>query len=341
MNRRLTTLIVGVILLAGFGALAYAAPVDYVELVPGPTFDTLGTVKGKPVISISGAPTTSDSNGQLRMLTVGEIDKITAFDVVRGWFDRDNAVLPAEVLIPPGESEQQLNQQSTDQFKQSQSSAVTAALRHEGYPVLVTIASVVAGKPAQGHLQAGDVVTTVDGQQVLSADDLAAFIQAKPVGATLQIGYTRSGKATVTPIKTVAGSDGKPQIGVEVQQTQPSPIKVSIQLENVGGPSAGLMFTLGIIDKLGPTDLTGGRIIAGTGTMDDDGDVGPIGGIAQKMIAARAAGARYFLAPADNCAEALRSPVSGLTLVKVTNLDGALTALADVRSGTQPPLCTR
>src|SRR5262245_52419533 len=339
MNRRLTTLIVGVILLAGFGALAYAAPVDYVELVPGPTFDTLGTVKGKPVISISGAPTTSASTGQLRMLTVGEIDKVTAFDVVRGWFDRDNAVLPREVIIPPDESEQQLNQESTDQFKQSQSSAVTAALRHEGYPVLVAIASVVTGKPAQGHLQAGDLVTTVDGQKVLSADDLAAFIQAKPAGATLQIGYTRSGKAAVTPITTVAGSNGKPQIGVEVQQTQPSPIKVSIQLENVGGPSAGLMFTLGIIDKLGPTDLTGGRIIAGTGTMDDDGDVGPIGGIAQKMIAARAVGARYFLAPADNCAEALRSLPTGLTLIKVTNLDGALTALADVRAGTRPPVC--
>jgi PDZ domain-containing protein len=340
MNRRLSTLITGVVLLAGLGALAYAAPVKYVELVPGPTFNTLGSEKGKPVISITGAAT-SNPSGQLRMLTVGEIDNLTAWEVVRGWFDHNSAVLPREVIIPAGESQQQINQESTDQFKQSQSSAVTAALRHEGYPVFVKVTNVLAGKPAQNHLAAGDTVTSVDGKQIMSADDLAALIQSKPVGTTLQIGYIRAGKAAVTPITTVAGSDGKPQIGIEVEQDQPSPIKVNIQLADVGGPSAGLMFTLGIIDKLGPTDLTGGRIIAGTGTMDDDGDVGPIGGIAQKMIAAHDAGARYFLAPADNCAEALRSPVAGLTLVKVTSLDGALGALSDIRDGTKPPVCTR
>ncbi|HEY7174375.1 MAG TPA: PDZ domain-containing protein [Micromonosporaceae bacterium] len=340
MNRRLSTLITGVALLAVLITVAAFAPVKYVELMPGPTFDTLGTSKGKPVISITGAPT-SKSSGELRMLTVEELDNLTAFDVVRGWLNHHDAVLPREVLIPPGESQQQINQESTDEFKESQNSAVTAALRHEGYPVIVTIAQVVAGKPAQGHLAAGDVINSVDGRQVMSAGDLATFIQAKPVGSTLKIGYTRAGKAAETAITTVAGSDGRPQIGVEVQQSQPSPIKVTIQLADVGGPSAGLMFTLGIIDKLGPTDLTGGRIIAGTGTMDDDGNVGPIGGIAQKMISAHDAGARFFLAPAANCAEAMRSPVAGLTLIKVSTLDGALTALQDVRDGQQPPVCTK
>jgi PDZ domain-containing protein len=126
-----------------------------------------------------------------------------------------------------------------------------------------------------------------------------------------------------------------------VTQNQPSPIKVAIKLQDVGGPSAGLMFTLGIIDKLDPTDLTGGKIIAGTGTIDNDGNVGVIGGIPQKMVAAYGAGARYFLAPTGNCAEALGSPVAGLKLIKVTNLNDALTALADLRAGTQPPLCTK
>jgi PDZ domain-containing protein len=334
-------LFTGVVVLAVLVTLAVGAPVRYVELVPGPTFNTLGSSGGKPVITITGA-TTSASTGQLRMLTVGEIDKgMTAYDVVRGWFNHQDAVLPREVLIPPGESQQQLNKQSTDQFKQSQTAAVTAALRHEGYPVLVTVTSVEAGKPAQGHLATSDVVTSVNGKKVLSNDDLSAFIQAEPVGSTLQIGYTRAGAAARTSIKSVAGSDGRPQIGVEVTQNQPSPIKVSIQLEDVGGPSAGLMFTLGIIDKLDPVDLTDGRIIAGTGEIDNDGNVGAIGGIPQKMIAAHDAGARYFLAPAANCAEALGSLVAGLSLIKVKTLDDALAALQDLRDGQQPPLCTK
>ena len=124
-------------------------------------------------------------------------------------------------------------------------------------------------------------------------------------------------------------------------QKQPSPLKISIKLQDVGGPSAGLMFTLGIIDKLDPVDLTDGKIIAGTGTMDNDGNVGPIGGIPQKMIAAYGAGARYFLAPSGNCAEALGSPVAGLKLIKVSSLNDALTALQDLRDGQQPPLCTK
>jgi PDZ domain-containing protein len=94
-------------------------------------------------------------------------------------------------------------------------------------------------------------------------------------------------------------------------------------------------------DKLEPGDITGGRVIAGTGTMDDDGNVGPIGGIAQKMVAARAAGATYFLAPADDCADALDHPVKGLVLVKVASLDDALNALAKIRAGQQPTLCTK
>src|ERR1700742_4547607 len=203
MTRRLWTLFTGVVLLAVLITLAAVAPVRYVELVPGPTFNTLGNSGGTPVITISGAPT-SASSGQLRMLTVGEIDNLTASNVVRGWFVHQTAVLPRGGIIPPGESQHQLNNESTDQFKESQTSAVTVALRQEGFPVLVTVTSVEAGKPAQGHLAAGDVVTSVDGKKVLSNDDLSAFIQAEPVGSTLQIGYTRAGTAAQTSIKSVA-----------------------------------------------------------------------------------------------------------------------------------------
>jgi PDZ domain-containing protein len=341
MTRRLSTLLTGLVVLIVLIGLAFFAipPIAYVALVPGPTFNTLGSSDGKQLITISGAPS-SESKGQLRMLTVGEIQDIKVWDVVRGWFDGDTAVVPRESVYPPGETQKQIDEQNTDDFKQSQSSAITAALRYEGYPVQVVIDSVIAGDPAAGHLQAGDVITTVNGQKVLSGGDLSGFIQGAKAGTAVTIGYTRGGTAGTARITTVNGSDGTPEIGVRVLQKQPSPLKITFELDNVGGPSAGMMFTLGIIDKLDPIDLTGGRIIAGTGTIDDDGNVGVIGGIQQKMLGAYQAGARYFLAPAGNCAEALKHPVAGLELIKVSNLNDALTALSQLRAGKTPTLCS-
>jgi Lon-like protease len=338
MSRRAVTLIVGIVLLAGLVAAAATAPVKYVKIEPGLTFNTLGSFQGKQLITITGAPT-STSAGQLRMLTISEEQGLSTFDVIRGWLNRDDAVVPREVLFPQGETQQQVDKQNADLFASSQNSATTVALRHEGYPVLVTISDVVAGKPADGHLQKGDIVTAVDGTPILSSMDLISDIQAKPVGTPLVISYKRAGKDGQTTITSVKGDSGKPQIGVSVDQKQPSPINVKFSLDNVGGPSAGLMFTLGIIDKLDPVDLTGGKIISGTGTMDDDGNVGPIGGIAQKEIAAYNAGARFFLAPADNCSEALKNHVRGLELIKVSTINDALTALQQIRAGQQPKLC--
>lgn len=340
MSRRATTLLTGTVLLVVLILLAMWAPVKYVELVPGPTYNTLGATGGKDLITITGAPT-STSSGQLRMLTVGERQDLNTYEVVQGWLRGSDAVVPQEIVDPPGQTQQQIDKTNTDAFAASQSSAITAALRHEGYPVQVTVGSVTAGKPADGHLKVGDIITSVDGRPVLSSQDLIGFIQSKPVGTAIKFGYTRGGVAGETSIVTAAGDGGRPQIGVGIEQKQPSPLTVKIELDNVGGPSAGLMFSLGIIDKLDPVDLTDGRIIAGTGTIDDDGNVGPIGGIAQKMIGAYGAGARIFLAPADNCAEALQNQIKGLTLVKVTSLDGALTALQQIRDGQQPQLCTK
>jgi Lon-like protease len=342
LSRRASTLLTGVVLFAVLGALAFFAvpPIGYVALVPGPTFNTLGSSGGKELITISGKPT-SESKGQLRMLTVGEIDQLTVWDVVKGWFESDTAVVPKETVVPPGESQQQVDEQNTDDFKQSQSSAITSALRKEGYPVQVFIESVTTGDPADGHLEAGDVIVSVNGKTLLSSQDLSDAVQSQPVGTKLTVDYTRKGVAGTTEITTAKGSDGRPEIGVNANQRQPNAPVVKIQLDNVGGPSAGLMFTLGIIDKLDPADLTGGRVIAGTGTINDDGVVGEIGGIQQKMLGAYAAGARYFLAPTGNCAEALQRPVKGLELIKVSSLDDALNALNDLNNGVTPPLCTK
>jgi PDZ domain-containing protein len=339
MKRRGATLLVGAVVLVVLIVLSFVGiKVPYVELGPGPTWDTLGKDNGKDVISISGGSVT-ESKGQLRMVTVGVQDDLSLWQAIQGWLSPNDAVVPREVIYPPDESQQQVDQQNAQDFKDSQNSAETAALRELGYPVQVTVNDVSAGAPAQGHLQKDDIVTSVDGQKVTTAQKLTQLIRAKPAGTALTIGYTRAGAAATTVITSAKADDGSPRIGVTVGQKQPSPYQISFSLQDVGGPSAGLMFSLGIIDKLEPEDLTGGLDIAGTGTIDDEGNVGAIGGIAQKMRGAKRDGAKYFLSPADNCGEAVANAVSGLEIVKVATLDDALKALQVLRDHGTPTLC--
>ena len=346
MMRRGTTLLVGLLVVLGLGVAAVAGiPVPYVALTPGPTWDTLGTDQNKPLIQVtdSANKTVGDQpgSGQLRLVTVGLEDHLTLLDALRGWLSGADAVVPREVEYPPHESQQQVDQENQEQFKSSQEAAITAALRLLGYPVKVIVKVTTAGLPAQGHLQPDDQITSVDGKPVTSATNLTTLIRSKPVGSSLTIGYVRAGVAGSTTLTTAAvGQDHNPRIGVEIREDQPSPYHITINLNNVGGPSAGLMFTLGIIDRIKGEDLPGGRTIAGTGTIDEDGNVGPIGGIPQKLRGARRDKATIFLTPADNCAEAVANAVPGLQLVKVTDLGSALQDLATLRSGGTPPLCT-
>jgi PDZ domain-containing protein len=338
MRRRGITVLFGAVIVLLLGAGIASAPVPYVVLGPGPTVDTLGTDDNKPVIEVKDRQT-STSAGQLRLVTVGvqpETDLLTA---VRAWFDSDEAVVPRELIYPPGQTEEQIDQQNQDEFKASQTSAETSALRELGFPVLVSVAKVIEGRPAAAVLRAGDVINSVDGEEATSRQRLIDLITAKPAGTALSIGYTRAGAKATATITTVAGDENNPQIGVEVTNEQPHPFDVTFDLDRIGGPSAGLMFALGIIDKLEPADLTGGKIIAGTGTIDDDGHVGAIGGIPQKLIGAKDARATAFLTPADNCAEALANAQPGLTLVKVATLDEALAALQALRENRPTPRC--
>jgi PDZ domain-containing protein len=314
--------------------------VPYVELGPGPTWNTLGSDRGKELISISGG-STSNSKGQLRMVTVGVEDDISLFQAIQGWLNPSDAVVPREVIYPPDQTTQQVDQQNQQDFKQSQNSAETAALRYLGYnKSRVVVETVVAGQPAEGHLQVSDVINSVDGKAVGSSQDLVNQIRSKPAGSTLTIGYIRNGTAGTTSITTVKASDGTTRIGVQADDQVDSPYTITFSLDDVGGPSAGLMFSLGIVDKLSPADLTAGLTIAGTGTIDDQGNVGAIGGIAQKMRGAKRDGATIFLSPKDNCSEAVANAVPGLELVEVSTLSGAVDALKTLANHGTPPLCS-
>ncbi|MEU8297716.1 PDZ domain-containing protein [Micromonospora sp. NPDC048909] len=337
MRRRGLTVLLGALFTALLSIGVLGAPIPYVVLGPGPTVNTLGTEKGKEVIQVSGRPT-STSAGQLRLTTVGVQPSVKLRSAIAGWFSKDEAVVPRELIYPPGESQEQVEQRNAEDFAASQTSAETAALRELGFPVQVVVKTVAADGPAAAVLKPGDVLTSVDGQPVPVAARLTELIRAKPAGSALTIGYTRVG-APATAQVTSREQDGRPRIGVEIEQQQPHPFNLSIALEDIGGPSAGLMFALGIVDKLTPADLTGGAVIAGTGTIDDEGKVGPIGGIAQKLVGAKHAGAKVFLVPADNCAEAVRNPQPDLPLLKVGSLDEALTALETLRAGGQPTRC--
>jgi PDZ domain-containing protein len=339
MKRRGVTVVVGLVVVVLLAVAAVAGiQVPYVALTPGPTWNTLGQDHDKNLIQISGG-SVSASKGQLRMVTVGVDDGLSLWDAMRGWLSGDDAVVPREVIYPPNETQQQVDQENEQEFKTSQDAAILSALRVLGYPVQVVVKDLTPGLPAQSVLEIDDQIVTVDGQPVTSAQKLDSLVKDKKAGAKLTIGYLRHGTAGTTTI-TLVGKDGAIRTGIETDEEQPSPYKITFSLSNVGGPSAGLMFTLGIIDKIWPPDLTGGLAVAGTGTIDEEGNVGPIGGIPQKMRGAKRDGATIFLAPASNCAEAVANAVPGLKLVKVNTLDEALQALSVLRSGGTPTLCS-
>lgn len=330
MKRRGVTVTVGCVLLIVLVALIGQMSVPYVEMGPGPTFDTLGKSGNDPVISVEGAPT-STSAGQLRLVTVAVSSDLTILDALRGWWRHDYAVLPRDLVYPPNTTQQQVQEQDAEAFKESQSSAETAALRVLGYPVLLTVKEVTAGSPSSGILSPGDVITEVDGQAATSMQRLSALVGAKAPGTPHTVAFRRGAETLTKEIGTTKGQDDKAKLGVTMDPTQPHPFKLNIKLADVGGPSAGLMFALGVIDTLKPEDLTGGNVIAGTGTIDDDGVVGPIGGIAQKLIGAKRAGVKYFLTPAENCAEAVANKQPDMPLIRVTKLEDGLDALTAIR----------
>ena len=337
MKRRTTTVVVGAALVVALTWLVGSADVPYVQMEPGPTYNTVAA--DDAVISITGKET-SKSEGELLFVTVRVRPNLTLLEALRGWWQSDSAVVPRELIYPPDKTEKEVEEQNAEEFARSESSAQLAALAELGYQERVAVAKVAEGAPAAGVLKEDDIFVSVDGATVTTTDKLLELIRAKPVGTELTIKVTRDDKPQTVKIKTVAGDDGTPRIGITPKVVRPHPFTVKIPVEDVGGPSAGLMLSLGIIDKLDPADLTGGKIIAGTGSIDEKGQVGAIGGVPQKLVAAKRDGATYFLTPEANCAEAVANPQEGLTLVEVASLDDALDALKTIREGGQPQLCT-
>jgi PDZ domain-containing protein len=343
MSRRSLTLAIAGLAAVAAIAVAVFLPVPYVILGPGPTLNTLGESSGQPLISITGHKT-YPTTGHLNMVTVsysgGPGANMNIFQALRAWLDPSEAVVPESELFPAGQSAQQTQAQDTEEMTSSQQLATAAALSalHIAYTTQVEVVSTVPGYPASKVLKAGDLIESVDGRPVSGQTSLSSMITAHPVGTVLTLKVLRNGK-TLTLAVASKSSGGTPIIGVDAQQEYTFPFQVKITVGDIGGPSAGMMFALGIIDKITPLDLTGGKFIAGTGEITASGQVQPIGGIQQKMVGARAAGATIFLTPAGNCSDTVGAVPAGLQLVKVSTLPQAMADLEAIKAGKSVPSC--
>jgi Lon-like protease len=329
-HRTWTVVSAGLLALA-LGVLGATLPVPLVALGPGPTYDTLGAVDGMQVVAVDGLPTYPTS-GHLNMTTVSVTDRLTLFAALGFWGAADHQVVPRDTVFPPDKSDAQVQQQNSDDFAASEASAEVAALMDLKLPTRAVVADLTPDSPATGRLQKGDELVVVAGTPVATPQAVADALSGTKPGQSVQITYRRDGKEGTATV-VLGSSPDRPQglLGVR-PGIEPQGGDITISLGDIGGPSAGLMFTLAVIDKLTPGELTGGRFVAGTGTIDNTGAVGAIGGIPFKMMAARAAGATTFLVPAKNCTEAAANAPDGLQLVRVATLDDALTALDALRA---------
>ncbi len=338
-----TLLIAGACALAGLAVAAFVS-VPYVALTPGPTLNTLGRPEGKPIIQISGHRT-YPTTGNLNLVTVsysgGPGTDFNIFSALRAWLTPDDAVVPASEIFGTGQTQQQVVQQDTQQMLGSQEDATAAALCYLNinFKTVDTITATDKGTPAFGILQPGDVIIAVDGQQVDCHHDVVTMIRNRKPGAPVTLTIDRKGVTKSIKLST-KDVQGQPVVGISLSPpTYVFPFTIKINLPNIGGPSAGMMFALGIIDKLSPSNLAHGRFIAGTGEISPAGAVMPIGGIQQKMAGARAAGATIFLTPAANCADTAGAVPAGLMLVKVGTLAGAVSDLRAIAQGKPVPSC--
>lgn len=346
-DTRYMIMVISGLLALGLGIGAAALPVPYVIESAGPTFNTLGKDGDKPVIKISGRES-FPAGGNLDLTTVvmtgGPKSPATIFDVFRAWLDSSKAVYPEELIYPKGTTAEQTVQEGEIAMETSQENAFAAALRELDIPFeqRLNVAGLSEASPSAGKIQEGDLLKSINGKAITSMSVIQAELAAG-AGAPAVVVVERKGAPVTETITPTRNPADRYVLGVLLASDFTFPFDVSISLENVGGPSAGMMFALGIIDNLAPGDLTGGKHVAGTGTITADGAVGPIGGIAQKMIGARQQGATMFLAPAANCADVVGHVPDGLQVVKVETLADATAAVERLGSGddtTGLPTCT-
>lgn len=352
MTQRTLAGLLAVPLLVALWVQVLREPLPYVVYSPGLTVDVLGTTEpegkggGEEIIDVEGAKTYRD-DGQLRMTTVlvSQPDtRVTLPQLLGAWFDGDDAIYPYASVYQPDDTDQTQREEGAFQMASSQDAAIASALVELGYDVNPTpVVSVVEeGTPADGELRPGDHLVSINGRDVTTVEEAAEAVDATADGEPVDLTVTRGGERLDFAIAREE-MDGHQRIGIQMRDSFRFPVDVTVGVDpKIGGPSAGLMFSLGIYDTLTPGSMTGGEVIAGTGTIAPDGSVGPIGGIDQKIAGARDDGAQLFLVPADNCADAYDAPAGDMRLTRVATLAEAVDAVEAWAEDpdTELPQCT-
>jgi len=340
VNRRISTLLVALVPIVAFGVLLAMVTVPYVSLGPGPTFNTLGEVEGKEVVDIEGTEV-HKTTGQLNMTTVSQRDNLTLGQALTLWMSGHEQLVPRDLVYPPDKSKDEIDEANNEEFKQSENSAEYAALGYLKYAQAVTVQNVTKDGASAGKLQEGDAIDGVDGVPVSSLEQFQGIMEKTKPGQQVVLDFRRKNAPPgVATIKLKSNPD-KPHgfLGIGVVEAPWAPFKIDFNLANIGGPSAGLVFSLAVVDKLTTGDLSGAKFVAGTGTITSDGKVGSIGGITHKILAAHEAGATVFLVPADNCDEAKSAHEDDIDLLKVDTLTQAVDSLKALSAGGEAPHC--
>ena len=311
---------------------------------PGPMFDTLGEVAGEPVVRIDGAET-DPTSGTLNMTTVSVRTNMTLLQTLNRWITTDDTIVPVEQVMPRDLSPEEVKEYNTRAFVASEASATVAAMNYLGRPTRVVIHEVVDGAAAHGKLEAEDTITAINGQAVTKPGEVQELVRALKPGDDVAVTVMRgdgAGAEEHTVDVTLGENPHEKDVamlGILMTSEPGDGVEVTYNLNDVGGPSAGMIFALAVIDKLSPGELTHGRTVAGTGTINEEGQVGPIGGITHKLAGARDGGVELFLAPAGNCAEASRVDSGEMVVAKVDTLDDAVKALDDFAAGRDVLTC--
>lgn len=316
------------------------APECYVALRPGPTRDALD------LVDIPGEET-SESAGQLVVVTVAVDSELSFGELWDLRSDPTSQRAERELYFPPDVDEDTTREQFAAQMAESTQAAAVAALRELGYQLDgtgVRVQAVVPGGPTDGVVAEDEVVVGIDGTSVTDFDTLLAVLEEREVGdvVTLEVEAAGGTEEREVTLGENPQDATRPFLGLLLVTRIDVPLDIDVDAGRIGGPSAGLVFALTIMDKLTDEDLTGGLVVAGTGTIDLEGRVGPIGGIRQKIPGALereddAPPADVFLVPRGNVDEARGAAVDApLLLVPIDTLGDAVDALAALREGGTP-----
>lgn len=347
VTRQTWTAFVSATVFVVLAILLVVVPVPFVNWSPGGAQDTLGEIDGKPIIEISGIQT-FPTTGQLDLTTVATTPADGRLSLPQAllayWLPRRDTI-PRSSIYDPGKSADELEAEDADMMETAQDDAIVAALHAASQPVteMPQVTSVTIGGPAHDRLLPGDLVVSVDGVPATDSEVIQRVVRRHKVGEQVHFVVLRERAETEVDVTTVESPSqpGVPVVGINIGVGYRYEPLISFELgQQIGGPSAGLVFAVAIYDKLTEGPLLEGKHVAGTGAITPNGDVGGIGAIQEKVAAAEREGATAFLVPAANCA-ALAGLETDMTLIRVETLFEAIGALRDLQTPERTALIPR